>query len=416
MRDYLQRTPLFHGWYVVGAVFILLFAGFGTAYSFGVFFLTLSASFEASRAAVSAVFSYTVFLIFTTGAISGALADRVGPRRVVAAGVFAIVAGLGASAMARSITQVTWSFALGVGCGVGFVYVPAIGAVQRWFNRRRGFASGIAVMGIGLGTLLMPLLAGLLLAYLSWQQVFMAMAAVVAVLGALAVLVIEADPAARGLAPDGEPTTGPPTQSSSHDSSLATILRSRPFVLLYLSQAVLSIAIFIPFAHLVPFAEDLGIDRAKAVTALGLIGLGSTVGRFLIGGLADRLGRGRVLTVLLFGLAVSYGIWLQAAAAGSLALFAVWFGVCYGGYVALTPALLADYFAGPRLSSVIGLQYTASGLGSLLGPIVAGYLFDVTGKYTLALVAGAACSTIAAITVAQLPKPIQTAISLETKA
>jgi MFS family permease len=76
-----------------------------------------------------------------------------------------------------------------------------------------------------------------------------------------------------------------------------------------------------------------------------------------------------------------------------------------GGYVALSPALLADYFAGPKLSSVIGLQYTAAGLGSLLGPIIAGMLFDGSGTYTLALVIGAGCSFAASYLIVLLPEP-----------
>jgi MFS family permease len=230
------------------------------------------------------------------------------------------------------------------------------------------------------------------------------MAVMVVMLGSVAVYLIEADPSARGLNPDGAPHAAGPPVSAKNDQQLLPILRSRPFTQFYAAQAIIAIPVFVPFVHLVPFAEDLGIPRAQAVGALGLIGLGSTAGRFIVGGLADRFGRRQTLVLLFGGIALSYGIWLAAGGIIALACFAVWFGLCYGGYVALSPALLADYFSGPKLSSVIGLQYTAGAFGSLLGPILAGYLYDVSGAYTSTLYIGAACSIGAFCLILTMPE------------
>ena len=82
-----RHTTIFYGWYVVAGTFLILFAGFGAIYSFGAYFLALSEAFGAGRAAVSAVFSWTVFVLFMTGALSGAIADRTGPKLVMTIGV-----------------------------------------------------------------------------------------------------------------------------------------------------------------------------------------------------------------------------------------------------------------------------------------------------------------------------------------
>lgn len=401
----MPRARPFRGWYVVAAAFCLLFAGFGVAYSFGAFFTALADAFDASRAAVSAVFAWAAFLIFMTGAVSGPLADRLGPRPVVATGLLGIVAGLLGSAASTTLTGVTLWFTLGVGAGLGCVYVPTVGAVQRWFLRRRGLASGIAVTGIGLGTLLMPVLAGMLLGAAPWPVVFRILAAIVAVIGGAAVLFLDADPARHGQHPDGAAAAPDTPTGAGTNARLAPMLRSRPFLQLYAAQAVMGFAVLVPFVHVVPYAEDRGIERAVAATLVSLIGLGSTLGRVLIGGFADRLGRRPTLVALYAGLAASYLLWLGAGTLPGLVAFTLCFGLCYGGYIALVPALIADYFAGPRLSSVIGVQYTSAGLGSLLGPVTVGWLFDLTGRYTAALGLTALLAALATLLLAALPPP-----------
>lgn len=396
---------MFHGWYVVAAAFIILFAGFGVAYAFGAFFLPLAETFAATRAEVSAVFAYAAALIFITGAASGRLADRYGPRRIVLAGVVLIIIGLAGSAGAASLGAVTACFTLGIGLGVGCVYVPSIGTVQRWFSRRRALASGVAVTGIGLGTLTLPLVAGVALEHYDWRTVLLLLAALVAVLCLPALILLEADPARRGLGPDGAAEVAPAATGNDRGAPWHRLLRERAFVQLYAAQCLMSFVVMLPFVHLVPSAEDHGIATTRAVALVGLVGLGSTVGRIAIGFVADRLGRARTLAFL-FGLSgLACLLWASAASYPVFVLFALGYGTCYGGFIALMPALLADYFAGPRLASIIGVQYTSAAVGSLLGPITAGYIFDHSGSYTMALVGAAGLCLGAALLIASTPPP-----------
>src|SRR5690242_16841680 len=157
---------IFHGWFVVAGAAAVTFVGFGSAYTFSAFVGSLQQDFAASRGSVSLVFSLAGFLYFGLGIVSGPLADRFGSRRLALIGMILTGAGLALAGVARSLAEVYAAYGLGIGLGVGCSYVPAIGAVQRWFVRRRGFASGIAVSGIGVGTLVMPPLAALLIAAL----------------------------------------------------------------------------------------------------------------------------------------------------------------------------------------------------------------------------------------------------------
>src|SRR5882672_5892296 len=147
------RTGIFYGWFVVAAAFAVTLVGFGSAYSFSAFVESLQNDFGASRGSVSLVFSLAGFLYFALGVVSGPLADRWGAQRLVVAGMVLTGAGLALAGLARTLNEVYIAYGLGVGLGVGCSYVPAVGAVQRWFVKRRGFASGLAVSGIGVGTL-----------------------------------------------------------------------------------------------------------------------------------------------------------------------------------------------------------------------------------------------------------------------
>src|SRR5260221_14195012 len=110
-----------------------------------------------------------------------------------------------ASSAARSLPEVYAAYGLGVELGVVCAYVPAIGAVQRCFVRRRGLASGLAVSGIGIGTLVIPPLASFLIAMLGWRGAYLALGALAATLGGGLALLIEDDPRDRGLGPDRDP-------------------------------------------------------------------------------------------------------------------------------------------------------------------------------------------------------------------
>ena len=158
---------------MVAGAFAVTFVGFGSAYTFSAFVESLQRDFAASRGSVSLVFSLAGFLYFGLGIVSGPLADRWGSRRLAVVGMILIGLGLAVASAARSLTEVYAAYGLGVGLGVGCSYVPVLGAVQRWFVRRRGFASGLAVSGIGVGTLVMPPLAALFIAALGWREAYL---------------------------------------------------------------------------------------------------------------------------------------------------------------------------------------------------------------------------------------------------
>ncbi len=374
-----------YAWVVVWAAFVNLAVIFGVAYSFAAFFESFSTAFNAQRADVSLIFGLSGLIYFMLGAGAGMLADRYGPRVVSCAGIVCIAAALIAASFATSMTMIYLSYGVSVGVGIALVYIPAIACVQPWFSQRRGLAAGIASAGIGAGTVVVPLLAAAAILAFDWRDALRAIAVGVVVIGLGAAYLLRRAPAAAV-------NTG-----RALGLSVAEALRDRRFWWLYLGSVVASPVMFIPFAHISAAARDLGIDESRAVGLVGLIGIGSLLGRFVIGTLADRIGRTLALSLMQASLGLSYLVWFGAGGFPALAFFAVWFGISYGSIVSLLPALCMDIFGARAVAGIIGTLYTGAAFGNLLGPVVAGAIFDRSGSYTLVIWTCITLSVIATI-------------------
>ena len=379
-------TDARYGWVVVGAAFTLMFVGFTAAYSFAAFFSAFEGEFGAARGHIALVFSVAAFLWFLLGAPGGVIADRVGPRRVALIGVASLVAALWLASEARSLAVLYATYSIGIGVGVGLVYVPSIGAVQPWFVANRAFASGLAVAGIGAGNIAGPLLAAWWIGLYGWRGAYIALAVFVLVLGGAAAAVIRQHP---GIAATG-PAAG---------ISLRLAMRTRSFWFIYVSLVLSCVGLFVPMVHLSPYAQDAGYSEAQGVLLVSLIGLGSLLGRFTIGGVADRLGRIPSLGAMYAGLGLMLVVWWSTTAWWLLAVFALVFGICYGAYVALVPTIVMDLYGARSVSGIIGTLYTGAGLGTLVGPWLAGAAFDAFGAYDVPILIAAALSFLAAFCV-----------------
>ena len=371
-----------YGWVVVASAFTLMFVGFGAAYSFAAFFTALEAEFGASRGDIALVFSLCAFLWFSSGAPGGMLADRFGARRVALAGVVCLVVALWVASRAQSLGVLYATYSIGIGVGVGLVYVPSVGAVQPWFTANRAFASGLAVAGIGAGNFVGPLLAAWWIELFGWRGAYLALAVFVLLLGGIAASLLRQQERSTSTMVEG--------------IALREALKTTPFWLLFISLMLSCTGLFVPMVHLGPYATDAGFTEAQGVALVSLIGVGSLVGRFTIGAPADRIGRLPSLCLMYAGLAAMFMLWYVASAYWVLVLFAVVFGICYGAYVALLPTIVMDLYGPRSVSGIIGCLYTGCGLGTLVGPWLAGVAYDAVGSYQLPILAGAVFSTGAA--------------------
>ncbi|MGB6090951.1 MAG: MFS transporter, partial [Candidatus Binataceae bacterium] len=180
-RD-LARFDSARSWRMVAVAFVAMFTVYGIAYSFGAFFKPMAAEFGAGRSSTSAVFSLTVFVWCVLGWPAGHLSDRFGPRVVVGAGAIVMGGGLVLTAFIDRLWIGYLTYSLGVGIGIATAYVPMVAVVGGWFLRRRNSALGIAVAGIGCGTVLVAPACAALIERLGWRDTDLVLGVVATVL------------------------------------------------------------------------------------------------------------------------------------------------------------------------------------------------------------------------------------------
>lgn len=409
----LLANHVYYGWVVVFAAFACMFVSFGVAYSFGTYFEPLRAEFGTNRGAVSLVFALTGLLYFGLGALTGPLADRFGPRAVCLVGAAAFFVGLLLASRAQAVWQVYLTYSLFVGGGVAACYVPAVATVQRWFVQRRAFASGIAVSGIGLGTIVAPPLSSALIDAYGWRTAIALTGLVAGALAGVAAWALERSPEDLGLLPDSEGLLADVTPGAAAAANrplgltVGEAVRSRAFAWLYVAGVLATAPVFLALGHIVPYAQGEGLTAREASLGLTGIGVGSLVGRLFLSPFGDRIGRRTSYGASIAGMALLSYAWF-AIPLDTVAAIVAWgalFGAAYGAFVALSPTLMADYFGTRAVSGVIGIFYTAAGVGALLGPWLGGALFDVSGSYRPAIIVAALLASFGALAVWRSPSP-----------
>ena len=400
------ERKFFYGYVVVLAAFLILVMTWGTIYCFGVFFKPVLIEFGWTRAATSGAYSLCLLLLAFFGIVMGRLNDRFGPRIVVTGcGLF-----LGSGYLLMSQISAIWQLYLFYGVilaiGASGSFIPLASTISRWFIKRRGLMTGIAVSGIGVGTMIMPPVANWLITDYGWRVAYLVIGIAVLVLITSAAQFLRYEPSQMGQLPYGENQAKPESvNSKTKGFSLQETIHTRQFWMISAMFFCFAVSIQSILVHIVPHATDIGISSARAANILAIIGALSATGRVMMGGVADRIGN-KLALVVVFVLMSAALLWLLAAKEPWMFyLFAIAFGFAYGGWATLISLIPAELFGLGSLGVILGAVHFSVATGEALGPTLAGRIFDITGSYQPAFIICAALSMIA-IVLALFLRPI----------
>jgi predicted MFS family arabinose efflux permease len=364
---------------ILVASFFTLFVAFAVRYAYGLLLPHMLSSLAINKTQAGFIYS-SYFLAYTIfSPILGLLVDRYDARAILTA--FVAVLGAGACLMSLSVgvTQASLFFAL-AGLGHSACWVPVVTVVQRWVSdRRRGTALAVVDLGSASGiaawSALMPLIVG---AY-DWRAGWMALGLLALIAACLNFLLVRSHPPARA----GSPMpVDPRAERTPVREIYGALLRDRRFWLIGLSYMLIAFSILIPYAFLATYAnQELSISYKSAAGLIGIIAVAGVFGKLVLGYISDRVGRIRVM--MLCGVFTAVGGLGMALGQGFslLVLSTAVFGVGYGAIWALYAASARDFFPVEQTGSVIGLWTLYLGIGSILSPVLAGWIIDSTGGY-----------------------------------
>ncbi|RKX97284.1 MAG: hypothetical protein DRP55_09150 [Spirochaetes bacterium] len=362
--------------YIVAVSFLTVFANYGTRYTFGVFFKPLLDEFSISRTAVSAIFSLNILVYGLSVPFTGWLTDRFGGRWVVVTG--GILGGFGFIMMA--ISHKIWEiyFAYGVMIAIGSAlmgYSVVTTIVSRWFDKKKGLANGITSIGIGAGTLILSPLAGWMIKYMGYRDSFI-------ILGIFIFLIVSIPSFIVFRYTYPHQISSEKSSQIIADFSLRDLLVSKSFWFLSCIYFMYIFSDFSAFTHQVIYARDMGIEAVAAASIGGLIGGASILGRFFFPWLSDHL-RQRKYSLIIAYLWIIAGFIIlnNVKTISGFYLYALVLGIGYGGVGGLFPSLVSERFPQNRMGVVMGVITTLGCVGGVIGPVIAGYTFELTGKY-----------------------------------
>ncbi len=414
---------VFYGWWLVGLASVMLtlmsltvFQGLGTM------LVALERQFQWSRTALSGAFSLARIEGAVLGPIEGVLIDRIGTRRMVMIGYTIMGVGfiwlsqiealgdlrliarvLPFDSLDESLIQFYCAYIfITLGSGLGG-WLALIALVNNWFSRRRSFAMATAMSGIHLGGLLVTPFALAIDTY-GFESTALGIGIVLLAIVGPATKAIRNHPADMGLLPDGDvqrPEAGDKsvvsTEAGIDDEPEFTVmqaLKTPAFWMLTIAQVASSVAIVTLALHLVPKLTDTGMSLTAAAAVHTTYTIIALPAQFISGYYADRLPKTLMIAFFMFIQGVGILIIALFDTAIMAYVFALLYGIGFGGRSPLTTAIRGEYFGRKAFATIMGISQFPMNIAMIFAPLFAGYMFDTTGTYIVPF------TTFAALTLA----------------
>jgi len=408
----LKDHKIFYGWWIVAASFpIAVYVAGAIFYGFTALFEPIADEMGWSYAQVSFASSIRGLESSLLAPVIGILVDRWGPRRIIFVGSLTIFLGLALLSRINSLAMFYGAFIL-IATGMSACNMTVImTAVANWFHKKVGLASGIAICGFGFGGFLIPIIVRLIELY-DWR-----IAVNILALGALVIvlplsLLFRHKPEQYGYLTDGmkqkpelSEIAGDMTRIAEKSISGKQAFRSRSFWQLSISFLCLTVMLSAVVTHVMPYLSSIGVSLSQSSLVATGVPVVSAGGRFLFAWMGDRIERRKILTITLIMMLLGLFCFELTNISGSWLLIAyvLLFGLGYGGGIGLRPGLVRSFFGRDNFGTVFGMMMGMGALGTVAGPLIAGWVYDNWGSYQNVWFMFAAFAIVAIVLVLFLP-------------
>ena len=403
-------SSVHYAWVIIAIAAFMHMAGGSVRQAFGVLVVPLQENMGWSPAAVTLGYALSSIVGAVVAPFSGMATDRYGARKVILVGVVFFFIGAMITGAASQVWHIWISYGIFLGVAQACFNVPILTAATYWFRRRLAVGIGLLQAAHGLGPAVMAVLLSVMLSAMSWKTAFWLIGISGATVMVVLMLFFRSQPSHMGLRPYGAPDTEPVDQERNPalerlkaQTFLASMQGTNAFWQLVGVHFMGCVGHAIVIIYIIPIAVIAGVDAVSAAGILSTLMAVSVLTRFSTPVIADYLGARRSMAAMfvLQGLPVLMLFWTQEL--WQFYLFAVIFGIGYGGEGSAFPIINRQYFGRGPMGRSFGWQQAGAGTGMALGGWIGGGLFAVFGSYDITIVLSVLSSVGGAALIMSMP-------------
>jgi MFS family permease len=387
-----------YAWVIVAILAVVMTIASGARFLFGVVLKPVSEEYGWNRAQLTGAVMLGMIVISICQPLIGILVDRIGPKRILVAGLALLGVALIPFSFATSLWQIYLLY--GVLTSVALAAASPVlstALVGRWFQAKRGLAMSLATSGSAFGQLLIVPIAAWIMVLSSWQMTYrvLAVAIVAIALPLSAIFLRDGPPLEAGVAAAA--------QTVEHGVGLRDAVSQPGFWLLGFGFVVCGWTMAFPNTHFLAYADDMGMSLLHAANAVSVTAIFSIVGSVLLGIAADRYQRTSVLALTYALRGLAFLLLLLLPAGNLLYVYGLVLGISWTATTPLTAAIAADRYGPRHLGLIFGSLFTFMNLGFGVGALLDGVIYEATGGYSAALLINVVLGVIAAVAAALVP-------------
>lgn len=388
------------GWSVVAAAFLGMFLSMGVlvAYSFGVLAPAMAEDLGFSPARIPSIFMVFSLTCVVSGPVWGALTDRFGARPItMISSMLMAVLFCALTMLPRNIASAYAAFAaIGI-LAAGTLPAAYATIVVGWFDKRRGLALGVTMMGIGAGAAVVPPLSAFLLADYGWRSTYLFYGLVIALV-CVPILLVFLKPNPSATLELGSSKAPPRVEIVKAAAKVPTT-----WVLVFFAF-LMGLVLIGSVTSFVPMLQAQGMTRTQAAGYQSILGIALIAGRFIIGGLIDRFFAPRVMMAVLCITIIGFISMSYANSPMAYALSAAGVGLAVGAEIDFLGFLVSRYYARGAFATLFAVLFSIHTLGAGFGASLIALLASKFGSYQPALLVLAALAGLLALSTLLLPR------------
>lgn len=401
-----EKYQLRHfAWVIVIIASIIQMVGSTIRNVFGVMVDPMSQTFGWSQGQIGLGYAIAALCTALFSPVAGIIGDLIGARKAMAIGTALFLIGMIWTASASSIIEFYISYGIVLGIAQSIYLVPIVPAVVSWFKRGTGIGTGAMMVAWSIGPALSIQALAICFEYFGWQNTFLIFGIVGSLVISVCLLFFYDSPEKKSILPYGWLSTDDKSEMK------GVLWNAKHQKLIYKTDSfwhLINIHFWGCVGHSVilvaaiPMAVNQGISLVTASGVLSIIAISSIVSRFAAPIIGDKYGSKPIIFLSFLGQGLSVLLLLNATTVFDFYLFAILFGLPYGGEGTVVPIINKQYYGRFPMGTTYGWQLFGAGIGMAIGGLIPGVVFDITGGYVFAIWVSAISSLWGAVLVLML--------------